>query len=62
MSSIQFNSCSEYNKTLIEILCLKKLGFHVVHFNARSLKNEKLDYVRYLFEFSEIDVIAVTET
>ena len=55
MSSIQFNSCSEYNKTLIEILCHQKLGFHVVHFNARSLKKEKLDYVRYLFEFSEID-------
>ena len=33
-----------------------------MHFNARSLKKENLDYVRYLFEFSEIDAIAVTET
>ena len=62
MNSIQFNSCTEYNKTFFEILCHQKLGFHVVHFNARSLKKESLDYVDYLFEFSEIDVIAVTET
>ena len=39
-----------------------KIRFSCCSFNARSLKKEKLDYVRYLFEFSENDVIAVTET
>ena len=59
---VKNNSNRDINNNMIRVLCQQYDGFHVAHFNARSLKGDKLDYVRYVFENSPIDVIAVTET
>lgn len=40
-------SCIDENhKILIDILCKQYNGLKVVHFNARSLSGDKLDYIR----------------
>ena len=48
--------------TLINVLCKQQKGLILVHFNARSLNNDKLDLMRYIFEKSLVDIICVTET
>lgn len=55
-------SVGENHSLLLDILCKQALGLNVVHFNARSLSGDKLDYVRSVFEESLVDVICVSET
>lgn len=52
----------ELNRVLVEILCRQKPGLKVIHFNARSMNCEKLDYVKSVFEDSQVDLICITET
>lgn len=52
----------ENQSALLNILCKQHSGLHIVHFNSRSLNGLKFDYVRNVFEKSDIDVICVTET
>ena len=49
-------------KTLVNILCKRSKGLTVVHFNARSLSISKLDFVKYVFDKSSVDLICITET
>lgn len=46
---------------MVRVLSKMKRGVNVVHINAQSLKN-KIDEFRYIFESSDVDVIAVSET
>lgn len=62
MTSKIKNNLGDSNKILIDVLSRQKIGLNIVHFNARSLKKDKLDYARFIFENSKVDVIAVTET
>lgn len=52
----------ENQSALLNILCKQYSGLHIVHFNSRSLNGLKFDYVRNVFQNSDIDVICVTET
>lgn len=49
-------------RTMIRILSRIRSGFLVCHLNARSLNTIKLDYLKYVFEGSDIDVICISET
>lgn len=49
-------------RTMIRILSRIRSGFSVCHLNARSLNSTKLDYLKYVFEGSDVDVICVSET
>lgn len=53
---------SEIHKTMIDVLCKQRSGLNIVHFNARSLNDFKLDCIKYTFEDSAIDVICISET
>ena len=55
-------SAIENQKTIINILCKQHSGLNMVHFNARSLNDVKLNYVRYIFEASSVDIICASET
>ena len=57
------NVMSSINTTfnLIRILSKQKKGLNICHINAQSLC-KKIDEFRYLFEGSNMDVIAVSET
>lgn len=50
------------HKTLVNVMSKFCSGLKVVHFNARSLNNDKFDYVCHVFENSDIDIICITET
>lgn len=47
---------------MVNVLSKRRDGFKVCHLNARSLNINKLDYLRYLFANSCVDVICVSET
>lgn len=64
MGSVNFPSSStnEISQSLINLFCKKTNGFNVVHFNARSLNSETIDYIRNVFQNSSVDIICITET
>ena len=43
MIDVNYDHSRDINKTLIKILCQQCNGFNVAHFNARSLKRDKLN-------------------
>lgn len=65
-STISLNSRSSVNeystRAMINVLSRYREGFKVCHLNARSLNPLKLDYLRYIFANSPVDVICVSET
>lgn len=60
--SSKTNSVNDNSIAMLNILCSQQSGLRVVHFNARSLNNLKMDYVRYVFQSSGVDVICISET
>lgn len=62
MNDTQTFGANGNHKLMLDILCRQSCGLNIVHFNARSLCSVKMDYVRYVFEQSSIDVICVSET
>jgi len=50
------------HKLLLNVMSSFSPGLKVAHFNARSFCGNKVDYARYVFENSNIDVLLVSET
>ncbi|XP_075167477.1 uncharacterized protein LOC142239569 [Haematobia irritans] len=46
---------------MVKVLVKQRVGLHVCHINAQSLKN-KIDEFRWTFEHSQVDVICLSET
>lgn len=53
---------NENHSVMLKILCSQRSGLKIVHFNARSLNGLKLDYVKDVFNNSNIDLICVSES
>lgn len=57
------HSVSNYSfRAMLNILSNREKGLRVCYFNARSLNVSKLDYFRYIFENSSVDIVCVSET
>ncbi|XP_017467951.1 PREDICTED: uncharacterized protein LOC108360250 [Rhagoletis zephyria] len=62
VSNSKINSIDDNSRIMLNVLCNQQIGLNIVHFNVRSLNNIKMDYVRYVFTSSAVDVICVSET
>lgn len=49
-------------RVMLNVLSKYEEGFRVCYLNAGSLNPTKIDYLRYLFDNSCVDVICITET
>lgn len=47
---------------VLNYLSKARSGFKVCHFNARSLNDQKFDYIKTVFDGTKVDVICVSET
>lgn len=61
-ADMNFTADKRCLKFLLKLVSRKYTGLQLCYFNARSFNNLKVDYINYVLQGLDIDVVCITET